>query len=59
MILLFLLIISTFTILDANLFVNISGDVILGALFPIHRKGVGTENCGKIQVRCSFIQDNK
>lgn len=36
---------------ESKKFVNISGDIIIGALFPIHGKGHELENCGKIQVR--------
>ncbi|XP_058793488.1 metabotropic glutamate receptor 7-like isoform X2 [Phymastichus coffea] len=35
---------------NGRIYVNVSGDIMLGALFPIHRKGPGTENCGKIQL---------
>ncbi|KAJ8688366.1 hypothetical protein QAD02_024161 [Eretmocerus hayati] len=37
------------SVVEARMFVNISGDLILGALFPIHKKGPDLENCGKIQ----------
>lgn len=30
--------------------VNVSGDFILGAIFPIHQRGTGFEACGEIQV---------
>ncbi|CAL8138072.1 unnamed protein product [Orchesella dallaii] len=40
---------STTTMTSSNQrFVNISGDFILGALFPIHRRG-DSEMCGEIQ----------
>jgi hypothetical protein len=32
-------------------YLNYSGDIMLGALFPIHHKGSGRADCGKIQVR--------
>ncbi|XP_011501835.1 PREDICTED: metabotropic glutamate receptor 3-like [Ceratosolen solmsi marchali] len=50
MFLLYVLLISACKIVEAKVFVNISGDIILGALFPIHKKGLGTEKCGKIQM---------
>jgi hypothetical protein len=31
-------------------FLNYTGDIMLGALFPIHHKGSGGADCGKIQV---------
>jgi hypothetical protein len=31
-------------------FLNYTGDIMLGALFPIHHKGSGGAECGKIQV---------
>jgi hypothetical protein len=31
-------------------FLNYTGDIMLGALFPIHHKGSGGTECGKIQV---------
>ena len=31
-------------------YLNYTGDIMLGALFPIHHKGSGTAECGKIQV---------
>jgi hypothetical protein len=34
-------------------YLNYSGDIMLGALFPIHHKGSGKVDCGKIQV--SFL----
>ncbi|XP_034939514.1 metabotropic glutamate receptor 3-like [Chelonus insularis] len=34
----------------AKLYVNITGDITLGALFPIHRKGMNGDYCGKIQL---------
>lgn len=34
-------------------YLNYSGDIVLGALFPIHHKGSGKTDCGKIQV--SFL----
>ncbi|XP_076239392.1 metabotropic glutamate receptor 4 [Calliopsis andreniformis] len=30
-------------------YANVTGDVVLGGLFPIHRKGSGGESCGEIQ----------
>jgi len=43
---------STATMTSSNQkMVNISGDFILGALFPIHRRGeMGSDICGEIQV---------
>lgn len=32
-------------------YVNVTGDIVLGGLFPIHRRGSGGESCGEIQVR--------
>lgn len=43
---------SSFTILQ-NKYVDYPGDFILGALFPIHRRGSGNDVCGEIQVRCT------
>jgi hypothetical protein len=34
-------------------YLNYTGDIMLGALFPIHHKGSGRADCGKIQV--SFV----
>lgn len=34
-------------------YLNYTGDIMLGALFPIHHKGSGGAECGKIQV--SFV----
>jgi hypothetical protein len=31
-------------------YLNYTGDIMLGALFPIHHKGSGGADCGKIQV---------
>ncbi|XP_076643046.1 LOW QUALITY PROTEIN: metabotropic glutamate receptor 6 [Halictus rubicundus] len=31
-------------------FVNMTGNVVLGGLFPVHRKGSEGENCGEIQI---------
>ncbi|XP_033223425.1 metabotropic glutamate receptor 8-like [Belonocnema kinseyi] len=36
-------------LVDAKMYVNVSGDIVLGALFPVHRKGINGDNCGKIQ----------
>jgi hypothetical protein len=36
-------------------YLNYTGDITLGALFPIHHKGSGKDDCGKIQV--SFLLD--
>lgn len=36
---------------NVNLYVNVTGDITLGALFPVHRKGINGESCGKIQVK--------
>ncbi|KOC68808.1 Metabotropic glutamate receptor [Habropoda laboriosa] len=30
-------------------YANVTGDLVLGGLFPIHRKGNGGESCGEIQ----------
>jgi hypothetical protein len=35
-------------------FLNYTGDIMLGALFPIHHKGSGGAECGKIQVRLNI-----
>ena len=35
---------------NKKLFVNYPGDFMLGALFPIHRRGSGTDMCDKMQV---------
>ncbi|XP_035705596.1 metabotropic glutamate receptor 3 isoform X2 [Folsomia candida] len=40
---------SSFTILQ-NKYVDYPGDFILGALFPIHRRGSGNDVCGEIQL---------
>ncbi|CAG7720223.1 unnamed protein product, partial [Allacma fusca] len=34
---------------NKKLYVNYTGDFILGALFPIHRRGSGSDICDKIQ----------
>ncbi|XP_015430249.1 PREDICTED: metabotropic glutamate receptor-like [Dufourea novaeangliae] len=31
-------------------YVNVTGDVILGGLFPVHRRGSGGGSCGEIQI---------
>ncbi|XP_076662884.1 metabotropic glutamate receptor 6 isoform X2 [Andrena cerasifolii] len=31
-------------------YANVTGDIVLGGLFPIHRRGSGGESCGEIQV---------
>ncbi|XP_011307133.1 metabotropic glutamate receptor 3 isoform X1 [Fopius arisanus] len=50
---LFLLVLNLFaagvSLVDGKLYVNISGDITLGGLFPVHRKGSGGQRCGKIQ----------
>ncbi|XP_014203479.1 metabotropic glutamate receptor 6-like [Copidosoma floridanum] len=45
-----LLIVTSFSTAEASLFANVTGDIILGGLFPIHRKGSGSKPCGKIQM---------
>lgn len=35
---------------NSKFYVNVTGDITLGALFPVHRKGSNGANCGKIQV---------
>lgn len=48
----FVLLIATGAgLVDGKLYVNVTGDITLGALFPIHRKGSNGESCGKIQVK--------
>ncbi|XP_023315068.1 metabotropic glutamate receptor-like [Trichogramma pretiosum] len=37
-------------VVESEKFINISGDIVLGALFPVHAKGVNGEDCGKIQI---------
>ncbi|XP_076278520.1 metabotropic glutamate receptor 6 [Lasioglossum baleicum] len=32
------------------IFANVTGNVVLGGLFPVHRKGSGGESCGEIQI---------
>ncbi|XP_057342026.1 metabotropic glutamate receptor 3-like isoform X2 [Microplitis mediator] len=34
---------------NAKFYVNVTGDITLGALFPVHKKGTNGESCGKIQ----------
>lgn len=34
----------------ATKYLNTSGDIMIGALFPIHNKGQGPTECGKVQV---------
>lgn len=36
------------------LYANVTGDLVLGGLFPVHRKGINGENCGAIQVNNFF-----
>lgn len=36
------------------LYANVTGDLMLGGLFPVHRKGINGENCGAIQVNNFF-----
>jgi len=31
-------------------FLNVEGDLVIGAFFPIHRKGPDGERCGALQV---------
>lgn len=38
------------------LYANVTGDLLLGGLFPVHRKGNKGENCGAIQVNNNFFQ---
>ncbi|XP_015175379.1 PREDICTED: metabotropic glutamate receptor-like [Polistes dominula] len=46
----YLLMVSCFTFVNARTYLNVSGDILLGALFPIHGKGISGENCGKIRL---------
>ncbi|XP_066587920.1 metabotropic glutamate receptor 3-like isoform X1 [Prorops nasuta] len=45
-----LLLFSLIRVINARMYLNVSGDIIIGALFPIHKKGLNGENCGKIQL---------
>ncbi|XP_076387481.1 metabotropic glutamate receptor 6 isoform X2 [Megachile rotundata] len=31
-------------------YANVTGDFLLGGLFPVHRKGIGGQSCGEIQI---------
>lgn len=31
-------------------YTNLTGDFVLGGLFPVHRRGSGGQSCGEIQV---------
>lgn len=45
------LLLASFIQVDASRkYLNVSGDILLGALFPIHGKGGSGENCGRIKV---------
>ncbi|KAK2583346.1 hypothetical protein KPH14_009344 [Odynerus spinipes] len=44
------LLLASCTLANARTYLNVSGDIILGALFPIHGKGDLGEYCGRIQV---------
>lgn len=35
--------------------VNVSGDFVLGAFFPIHKRGTAMDTCGEIQVGTSNL----
>lgn len=41
------------------LYANVTGDLMLGGLFPVHRKGNNSENCGGIQVNNNFFKKKK
>jgi len=45
-----------FGVVFAKKYVNITGDFVLGALFPIHSRGSDSGICGEIQVS-SLRQD--
>ncbi|XP_043683575.1 metabotropic glutamate receptor 2-like isoform X1 [Vespula pensylvanica] len=44
------LFLASCTFVNARTYLNVSGDILLGALFPIHGKGGSGENCGKIKL---------
>ncbi|KAL2735883.1 metabotropic glutamate receptor 4 isoform X1 [Vespula squamosa] len=44
------LLLASCTFVNARTYLNVSGDILLGALFPIHGKGNSGENCGKIKL---------
>ncbi|XP_063988055.1 metabotropic glutamate receptor 6-like [Diachasmimorpha longicaudata] len=37
------------TLAHVKSYVNVTGDITLGGLFPVHRKGINGQSCGKIQ----------
>lgn len=41
------------------LYANVTGDLVLGGLFPVHRKGNNGENCGGIQVNNNLFREKK
>ncbi|XP_068084328.1 metabotropic glutamate receptor 3 [Anabrus simplex] len=41
---------ASYTCQGLRQYLNYSGDIMLGALFPVHRKGSGGVDCGRIQV---------
>lgn len=60
----FLTFITSNYLTAAKLYVNVSGDITLGALFPVHKKGSDGKSCGNIQVSlskvaCSLGDNNK
>ncbi|XP_023290686.1 metabotropic glutamate receptor 3 [Orussus abietinus] len=45
-----LLFVTLCSLANAGMYLNITGDIMLGALFPVHKKGSNGESCGKIQL---------
>jgi hypothetical protein len=37
-------------------FLNVEGDLVIGAFFPIHRKGPDGERCGALQVLKTYMR---
>lgn len=33
----------------STIYANVTGDIVLGGLFPVHRRGNDGESCGEIQ----------
>ena len=50
-----LLFVTLNAVAEASIYVNVSGDIVLGALFPVHRQGINGQNCGQIQVSYIII----
>ncbi|CAG5104224.1 Similar to Grm4: Metabotropic glutamate receptor 4 (Mus musculus) [Cotesia congregata] len=46
----FLTFITSNYLTAGKLYVNVSGDITLGALFPVHKKGSDGKSCGNIQL---------